>query len=478
MTPRPAEPGARSLREVARVLRDRVEALDPDQRAGLTLRHDGEVHPWSVAAEKTFGGTEPFGGADDRVRHHRALSLHARAYDLQRAGDTARALPFWRAALREWEALHRSDAFWVAIEERMPPIDGRRVPHDVVDAARRALPGQLLDVQVSLVRALRSTDPAVAAEHASMIRDSGFPAEAVAAARAALFTGLDARVAEALEQRRFGPVFDEVAAWLRIDPTAPEPAHLFVAVASGWAWRLWQQDGGWTAVGNMLRRVEEVLPPDGGAAGALADDDKARLAYWRGVHLRYGTALPRIGTGASDLGLIRRANERAEVYLREAMARSPHVRLHPWSIDKQLAEPLSVQALCARLAGRDDDARRLAADAVALDPESTRAADLLDQLGAPAVAEAPAPDGAGDPALTTTVDDGIAAIERFLDRGELVQAIEQLEHLEQAVTAPRSRRELAARPVLARLGAVVHQHPIRRRRYHDVLARLRARSGE
>lgn len=488
-------PLARSLRAVTRRLRERIRELDPDQRAWLTLRRDGEVHPWSAAAEDAFGGTEPYAGTDDRVRHHRAVCLHARAYDLQRAGEAARALPYWRAALLDWAALHGSDAFWTRLEERMPPIDGRPVPHDVVESARRALPGQLLDVHVSLVRALRVAQPGPAAEHAALIRDSGFPADAVAAARTALFGGLDARVAEALEQKRFGPMFDEVVEWLHIDPTAPEPAHLLVALANGWAWRLWQQDDGWTAVGNMLRRVEEVLPADGAAVGALVDVDAALLAYWRGVHLRYWTGVPRIGDTASEIGRIRRANERAEKYLRDAMARSPDVRLHPWVIHHQLAEPISVQAVCARLAGRDDDARRLAAEALALDPECTRAKELLDELGLPAVAEEPEPAvrkektlirrtrepdvSSGDAAfLEMMAINEVAAIDRLLDRDEQVQALEQLEYLEQVRTEPASRRQLADHAAVARLGALVHLHPTRRRRFQDVLARLRGRGEE
>jgi hypothetical protein len=481
------EPGARyparSLRDVARVLRDRVDALNPDERAWSMLRLDGEVHPWSAGAEKLFGGTEPFDGADDRMRHHRALCLHARAYDLQRTGEAAQALPYWRAAMREWAALHGSDEFWARLAERMPPIDGRPVPHDVVDAARRALPGHLLDVHVSLVRALRGTEPELATGHASLIFGSGFPPEAVAAARAALFAGLDARVAEALQQKRIGPIFDEVADWLRIDPTASEPAHLLVVLANDWALRLWQQTDGWTAVDNLLRRVDEILLPGGEVAAALADADKARLLFWRGVLLRFGTRAPRIIDSASEIGRIRRANERAERILQEALAHSSNLRLHPWVMNKHLAGTLSMQAECARLAGRDGDARRLAADAVALDPECKRAADLLDQLAAPAapaVADEPAPDATReDSALREMVAvNEVAAIDRFLDRDEPVQALEQFEYLEQLRTEAASRRELAEHPAVARLGAGLQRHPTRRRRFHEVLARLRGTGEE
>jgi hypothetical protein len=467
------------VRDIARRLRERIAALDPDQRAWWTLRRDGEVHPWTAAAEEAFGGVEPYRGTDDRVRHHRAICLHARAYDLQRDGQSAQALDYWRAALRDWAALHASDGFWARIEERMPPIDGRPVPHDVVESARRTLPRQLLDVHVALARALRPTAPALAAVHVDLIKTSGFPAADVAAARAALFGGLDARVAEAMEHKRFGPMFDEVVEWLRIDPEAPEPAHLVVALANGWAWRLWPQDNGWTSVGNMLRRVEEVLPAGGAAVGSLSDRDVSLLAYWRGVHLRYSSGLPRIGDPAAEIGRIRRANERAERHLREAMERSPDVRLHPWSIHHQLAEPLSVQAVCARMAGRDDDARRLAGEAVGLDPECTRAKELLDELGPPEEPLGPLdPIGREEVGMMPVelkkdlVSFDVAAIDRLLDSGEALRALERFEYLGQVADLVMVRELFADSTVLIRLAGVVAPHPARRRRFEAVLARL------
>lgn len=470
----------RSVREVAATLRERLGGSDA--LVWQALRRDGEVQPWTPAAERAFGGTAPYEGSDDRLRHSRAVCLHTRAYDLQRAGRPAQALPYWRAALRDWVALHACDAFWVRLAERMPPIDRRPIAQDVIDAVRRALPGRLLDVHVSLARSLRAADPELAAEHATLIRESGFPAEAVATAREALFVGLDVRVAVAIEQRKVGPLFDEVVEWLRIDPLAPQPAHLMVALADGWAWRLWSKDNGWTAVGNMISRVLQVLPLTGPGFAALAAGDKARLVYWRGLHRRYGTALPRVDDDTATLRQIRKANERAERHLREAMYLSADVRLHPWVVEEQIAEAISVQALCARFDGRDNDARRLAGDALVLHPENKRAIGLRDQLKAGMPAADPTTSqevsaAAGDRQLAKLMaHNEIRAIDRMLDRDEPELALEQLEFLEQTRTG-ESRPQLADHPAVVRLGAVVARHAERRRRYNAVTARLRANGG-
>jgi Hsp70 protein len=444
--------------------RDADDAPDAVEQAWSALHRDGEVHPWTSAAEEVLGGTEPYAGADDRVRHHRAICLHTRAYDLQREGEAGRALPYWGAALRDWAALHASDGFWNRLAARMPPIDGRAVPAEVVAAVRRAIPGLLLDVHVALARELRGTAPEPAAEHVALIRDSGFPAEAVAAARAALVEGLDGRVAEAIDQRRFGPTFDEVAGWVRLDPTAPVPARLLVVLANEWAWTLIGREDGWTVVRNLLRRVDEILPPE--VARAVPDDDKACLLHWRGAQLLYTEIPPRIIDDAVEIRRIEGVNKRAEQFYREALARSPGVRLPPWEVEKDLAKSLSRQAECAHLTGRDADARRLLAEVVALDPACEWAVDLIDRLGAPRPSSPQEwrPAAVGD----------AAEIEPLLSGGRTVAAVELLEHLERTYAGAADRQRLADHPAVARLTAAVQPHPVRRRRIDAVLARLRA----
>lgn len=438
--------------------------VDVDERAWAALRRDGEVHPWTAEAEEAFGGTEPYTGPDDRLRHHRAICLHTRAYDLQRAGADALALPYWRAALGEWAALHASDAFWDRLAERMPPIDGRPVPAEVVGAVRRALPGMLLDVHVALARELRETAPEPAGEHVALIRDSGFPAGAVTAARAALVEGLDGRVAEAIDQRRFGPTFDEIADWLRLDPAAPVPARLLVVLANEWAWTLLGREDGWRVVRNLLRRVAEVLPPE--AVEAVPDDDRARLLHWQGAELLYTEMPPRVTDDPVEIQRIERVNERAERYYREALTRSPSVRLPPWEVEKDIAKCLARQAECAHLTGRDADARRLLAEVVALDPGCEWAVDLVERLGVP-----------GPGSLLPwrpEADDDAAEIEHLLAGGRTVEAVELLERLERRRVGAGNRQGLAEHPAVGRLAAAVGSHPLRRRRVEAVLARLRA----
>ncbi|GAA5114665.1 hypothetical protein [Pseudonocardia adelaidensis] len=437
---------------------------DVDERAWAALHRDGEVHPWTAEAEEVWGGTQPYPGPDDRLRHHRAICLHTRAYDLQRAGEYALALPYWRAAVGEWAALHASDAFWERLAGRMPPIDGRPVPAEVLAAVRRALPGMLLDVHVALARELRGTAPEPAGEHVALIRGSGFPAGAVAAARAALVEELDGRVAEAIDQRRFGPTFDEVADWLRLDPAAPVPARLLVVLANEWAWTLIGRDDGWRVVRNLLRRVDEVLPPE--AVEVVPDDDRARLLHWQGAQLLYTEMPPRITDDPAEIQRIERVNQRAERYYRESLTRSPSVRLPPWEVEKDLAKCLARQAECAHLTGRDADARRLLADAVALDAGCEWAADLVERLGAPG------PGPARRWPLEATVD--AAEIDHLLVGGRTVEAMELLERLERTGVGAGNRQGLAEHPAVARLAAAVRPHPLRRRRVEAVLARLRA----
>jgi len=354
-------------------------------------------------------------------------------------------------------ALHASDAFWDGLAERIPPVDACPVPAEELAAVRDALPSMLLEVHVALARELRGPAPGPAGEHVALIRDSGFPAEAVERARAALVAGLDGRVAAAIRQRRFGPVFDEVAEWLQLDPAGPAPARLLVVLATEWAWTLLDRDDGWLLVRNLLRRVDEVLRPE--AFESVPADDRARLLHWRGAQLLYPEWPPRITDDPAEIHRIERVNQLAERYFRDALALSPGMRLPPWEVDKDIAKCLARQAECAHLTGRDAEARTLLGQAVALDPGCAWAAELIDVLGAP------------DPP-TRDVRDDVAEIAHLVAAARTMEAIELLERLER--TRAVDRQGLAEHPAVARLAAAVRAHPLRRRRVDAVLERLRA----
>ncbi|MFF7244291.1 hypothetical protein ACFZBU_10380 [Embleya sp. NPDC008237] len=274
-----------TLRAFAARLREHGVGEDTvDGDAYASLGSGGDAQPWSARAEELWTS----GGGSWRT-HHLAVALHARAYDLEAAGDPEAAFPYWKRALAHWAELYHDSAFWDRMHEHLEAVGGTEVPAATVQEVRERLPRDLLAPHLTLAAEHRLHDPLRARAHVDLVRESGFPRSAVLGARADLVREVLAEASRDVEEGRFDEVVELLASWLAVDPGNLGLArallyaarrHIEIVVAApGWARKIEP------LVERVARLVlpawDEVGTPEGSFAVELA-----RHEYWRGIVVR------------------------------------------------------------------------------------------------------------------------------------------------------------------------------------------------
>ncbi|GCE01639.1 hypothetical protein [Embleya hyalina] len=273
------------LRAFAARLREHGAGDGPlDGEAYASLGTGADAQPWSAPAERLW----TTGGGPWRT-HHLAVALHARAYDLELAGESEAAHPYWKRALAHWAELYHDSAFWDRMHEHLEAVAGGPVPAATVQEVRERLPRDLLAPHLTLAADRRLRDPLSAREHLDLVRESGFPPSVIANARADLVREALAEASRDVEEGRYDDVVELLASWLTVDPGNAEAArallyatrrHIEIVVAApGWAHKIEP------LVERVARLVlpawDEVGTPEGSFAVELA-----RHEYWRGIVVR------------------------------------------------------------------------------------------------------------------------------------------------------------------------------------------------
>ncbi|MGC0420873.1 hypothetical protein [Embleya sp. AB8] len=274
-----------TLRAFAARLREHGVGDGPlDGEAYASLGRGGDAQPWSARAEELWTS----GGGPWRT-HHLAVALHARAYDLELAGDSEAAFPYWKRALAYWAELCRDDAFWDRMHEHLETVTGAPIEAATVREVRERLPRDLLAPHLTLAADARVRDPLYARGQVDLVRESAFPPEVIADARADLVREVLVEVSRDVEEGRFDDVVELLASWLMVDPGNLGLArallyatrqHIEIVVAApGWAHKIEH------LVDRVARLVlpawDEVGTPEGSFAVELA-----RHEYWRGIVVR------------------------------------------------------------------------------------------------------------------------------------------------------------------------------------------------
>jgi len=106
--------------------------------------------------------------------HHLAIAFHARAWDLELAGDP-RAAQEWESALDFWRRLASSEPFWLRLAAQLQAADPNGT-HDVLIESRRNLLEHLLDIHIDFIRHyVESEAPERAVTHIEIIRRARIP---------------------------------------------------------------------------------------------------------------------------------------------------------------------------------------------------------------------------------------------------------------------------------------------------------------
>ncbi|WP_326799483.1 hypothetical protein OG946_32335 [Streptomyces sp. NBC_01808] len=240
------------------------------------LRQDGELHPWTSAAVRRWE-EELADGADTEVVHHLAIAHHARAYDLEAAGDDA-AFGHFEKALRHWASLHGDPGFWRRAYERLTGAMGVPVPGDVVEEARARLPRNLLEPHLTLAARFRLTDPRRARRHVRLVTGSGFPAAIVAEARADLVRDVLGGVPQAVAEGRFGETLDTLETWLLLDPAGHGLLRAVLFTGRSWMERLRDEPYAARRMDELLGRVDRLVRPGLALAGPPSGELAKELA--------------------------------------------------------------------------------------------------------------------------------------------------------------------------------------------------------
>ncbi|MFA1549750.1 hypothetical protein [Actinomadura chokoriensis] len=367
-----------TFRDHARALRAYLDLAEgADSETYDLLLEDGQRQPWTERAQRAWER----GGGIWRG-HHLAIVHHARAYDLEAAGD-GRAFGYWSTALADWGALHTDDAFWERLARHLTTVMGPSAligdggPAAAAERVRERLPRALLAPHITLARELRISDPKRARRHVDVIRDAPFPASIVAEARAALVHDAVQWVTVPVREGRHKAALDELRTWLAIDPTNQGLLRAVLFTGRKRLEQLSEEEGeDWARLGRpLLQELARLVRPFTDAkeepAGELVTE-LARFEYWRGRELldspqnmmllsASGPWHLKFSTGVGPASAVPSA-------LSESVARfEAAVRLDP-SVRPQ-ADPLRGVALvyCAMIAQRTGDHDRAHGWLAALD---------------------------------------------------------------------------------------------------------------
>lgn len=370
------------LRTVARTLRSRIEALDSLALGYAYLWQDEELQPWSSAAEKAWSRADR---EEVWTVHHLAVLHHAQAYDLENEAGVEAALPHWKKALEHWAWLYHSDSFWTAMARHLTEAMDRPLPAEVLATVRERLPADLLAVHTRLAIENRLNDPATARIHLALVTGSAFPPAAIAAARRSLVPDLDNRTAQEVNRVKFGATFDDIIAWLRIDPTNPHFLRSLLYLSNNWATFLVSKERWHTPLGELLDQVEAILVP---ALPQLGDEldglrgELARYESWQGFWLLH--SVPKAAPDATR-GMLRSDLQSAgwaAAHCRKALELDQTLALDGYhDVNKDLAEALTLMAeLSLRLGQDGPETEAYLREALKCKPEHSGAANLLDRV--------------------------------------------------------------------------------------------------
>jgi hypothetical protein len=170
---------------------------------------------------------------DPVIVHHLAIAQHARAWDLELAGD-ARALAAWTEALAWWRLLASSSAFWTALEQKLLACKPR-ADVAVVRQLRRDLLEHLMGVHVDFVRHyVEQNAPDRAVGHIEVIRRALLPPVLRTKMTERIFDAMTSIVPESRLRGEFTAALATLERFLSLFPTHLPALRLHAEVCRDW----------------------------------------------------------------------------------------------------------------------------------------------------------------------------------------------------------------------------------------------------
>ena len=154
---------------------------------------------------------------DIGIVHHLAIAHHARAWDLELAGDP-RAAGEWERALGYWRTISASSEFWADLQQKFAECDSEAQESPVPDLRRNMLEN-LLDVHVDFVRRYSENESYDRANlHIEIVRRATIPPATKRRLVAKLFDAMTASVPDAKAARDFDSALTLIERFLALFP--------------------------------------------------------------------------------------------------------------------------------------------------------------------------------------------------------------------------------------------------------------------
>ena len=266
--------------ELSILLLDLAAALDvysrdnPHVTAFETLEQsDGADAVLSSSAAEVWEEVLKIDPGDHLALHHLAVIHHGRGYQLHLAGGVKQlaAVASWRQALAAWESLLRHDEFWTELragwqrrdeqgraDKRRDMLAERLMLVDL-GAFRRQLPGHLLSVQVSIFKDNYQSDPALAAQHVKLIRESGFEPKLINRLCDDLYATFVTATNELCAGFKFAEARQAVEGYLAVDPVHPAALRDMLQIA-GQHYKRMKAEEPPVSLEQQRRALEESQP--------------------------------------------------------------------------------------------------------------------------------------------------------------------------------------------------------------------------
>ncbi|UGT43285.1 hypothetical protein LTV02_07825 [Nocardia yamanashiensis] len=225
----------------------------PDILAYAALESVGVRHPWSAAAELMWHSQNSFGSGERWSLHHLAITLHARAYQLESDSDD-RAFEYWRYALAGWSRLLGDEEFWKGLRVHLTRVLAADAVGDVDDAiaaARAELPAQVLEPHATRIHQLRGKHPQRAHAHCEIILQAPLPAEARRQVIDSLIGVAVVQVGQLAHDKNWDRALIEAQQWMSVDPTSFRLAELLLETSNDYL-RALPNGPGWVALARPV----------------------------------------------------------------------------------------------------------------------------------------------------------------------------------------------------------------------------------
>jgi hypothetical protein len=192
------------------------------------------VLPYTAAGAKSLEQWLARDPENHQLLHRLAIARHCHAWDLELAND-ARAATEWMQALECWRKIETNRDFWEARKARFLACAGQGADTTWLDALRRDLLDQLLDIHADFICYYSEMGtPRRALAHVDLVKRARIPPVSRNRLLAKVMGVMTATVADTRQRRAYGAALGAVEQFLAMFPDYLPALRLYMEVCEEW----------------------------------------------------------------------------------------------------------------------------------------------------------------------------------------------------------------------------------------------------